>query len=227
MATKKLTSKDYWNNTYVNSKKTRYVPDYNSLDNQNNKSLINLIEKYSANKSVLEIGAGDSDFLIYLAKSNKVKFCRIRLFSIDVNLSTRAENLGVNVEIINEDLFCDQSKYFKNFGFVYSLGVEHFENLFEVLLKTKRYLKKDGIHYASIPNMSGIYGLVTKILDKELYEIHVPHDLDSFVKGHEQANMKILHASYQGYFSAGLLTSCKPFLDSGLSFLEFYLKPYL
>ena len=160
MATKKLTSKDYWNNTYVNSKKTRYVPDYNSLDNQNNKSLINLIEKYSANKSVLEIGAGDSDFLIYLAKSNKSpSFAGLDYSPIGCkNLSTRAENLGVNVEIINEDLFCDQSKYFKNFGFVYSLGVvEHFENLFEVLLKTKRYLKKDGIHYASIPNMSGIW----------------------------------------------------------------------
>ena len=225
MKIKKLTDKEYWDKNYVGSSKLNYLPSYDSLDLQTKLELLKIISNYSKGDNVLEIGAGDSDFLIYLASKNKEKSYAGMDYS-DFgceNLIQRSKNLNIKLNVINEDLFTNDSIYFDQFSMVYSLGVvEHFDDLANVLNNTKRYCKSNGYHFALIPNMSGIYGLITKIIDREVYDIHVPHDLESFVKGHKDANMEIVIANYYGFFNASLLSSCRPFRNKNSFFRILY-----
>jgi 2-polyprenyl-3-methyl-5-hydroxy-6-metoxy-1,4-benzoquinol methylase len=222
---KKLTDKEYWDKNYQGSSKLNYLPNYDSLDLQINLELLKIISSYSKGKNILEIGAGDSDFLIYLASENKNKnYTGMDYSAIGCeNLIQRSKNLSLDIDVISEDFFTKESTHFDQFSMVYSLGVvEHFDDLANVLNNTKRYCNSEGYHFASIPNMSGIYGFITKLIDKKTYEIHNPHDLDSFIEGHEKANMEVVLADYYGYFSAGLLASCQPFKENILVFKVLY-----
>ncbi len=67
----KLTEKEYWDKTYENDSKLSFLPTYNSLDTQIDLELIEIISSYIKGDNVLEIGAGDSNYLIYL--SNRFK----------------------------------------------------------------------------------------------------------------------------------------------------------
>ena len=225
MKIKKLTDKQYWNNNYKSSAKLNYLPSYDSLNQQTSLELLNIITNYSTGDNVLEIGAGDSDFLIYLASKNINKnYTGMDYSTIGCeNLKERSKNFNLKIDVINEDLFTEKSAHFNQFSMVYSLGVvEHFDDLTNVLNNTKRFCNSDGYHFASIPNMSGIYGLITKLIDKKTYDIHNPHDLNSFIRGHEKANMEIVLADYYGYFSAGVLSSCQPFIENTFVFKVLY-----
>ncbi len=131
------------------------------------------------------------------------------------NLIKRAKNLKLKIEVINQDLFIPNSKYFNGFSLVYSIGlVEHFDDLKYILSFTKKYINTGGYHIALIPNLSGIYGWMAKYIDNEVYKIHNPHNLKSFIEGHEEANLEVIYASYQGYFNVGVLSSLKPFKEN-------------
>ena len=225
MKIKKLTDKEYWDKNYQDSNKLNYLPSYDSLDLQTNLEFLKIISKYSKGDNVLEIGAGDSDFLIYLASKNKdKKYTGMDYSAIGCsNLRQRSKNLNLEIDVINEDFFVKDSIHLDQFSMVYSIGVvEHFDDLANVLNYTKRYCKLNGYHFALIPNMSGIYGLITKLIDKKTYDIHNPHDLDSFIEGHEKANMEVVLANYYGYFSAGVLSSCQPFKENNFLFKVIY-----
>lgn len=225
MENKKLTEKRYWDLSYQKVDKNSFMPNYNNLNQQIELEILETFSMFMKGDSVLEIGAGDSDFLIYLSNKYKGKsFSGMDYSDIGcVKLKERADNLKLELNVINQDLFESKSKYYDTFSMVYSMGVvEHFENLGDVLNKTKRYCKPDGFHIATIPNMSGIYGWITKLLDKELYDIHNPHDLSSFVSGHEDANLEIILADYYGFFNAGTLTSIKHFKESKIFFKILY-----
>jgi hypothetical protein len=56
--------------------------------------------------------------------------------------------------------------------------------------------------------MSGIIGIFTKWLNKGIYEIHFPHDLNSFLKGHRNAGLEIIESGYLGSTNFGVLSSC-------------------
>ena len=129
MKIEKLTNKEYWNNNYKSTNKSNYLPSYNSIDQQNNHELLEILSIYLNGDSVLEIGAGDSDFLIYLTSEyHDISFSGMDYSALGCeNLKQRANNLSLQIEVINEDLFAGDSRYFNKFSLVYSLGVvEHF-----------------------------------------------------------------------------------------------------
>lgn len=59
-----------------------------------------------------------------------------------------------------------------------------------------------------IPNMSGLNGYLTKNFNRDVYDIHIPHNKESFVSGHEQAGLSILEADYLCSSNFGVLSSC-------------------
>lgn len=209
----KLTDKAYWEGTY-SRRNDRQSLNVDGFVNYSNRLILNkLIEINLESKSILEIGAGDSVWLPYLAE----KFPSSRFVGIDYSdsgcalLSERVNKENVNVTVVHEDMFAEDSPLHGSFDVVISFGVvEHFDDLGHVLAAKKRFLKQDGVMFTLIPNMAGALGALTRIWNREVYDKHNPHDLASFLRGHQQAGMEIIQRGYLGSTNFGVLSSCFP-----------------
>lgn len=162
-------------------------------------------------KDVLEIGGGGSEWLARLAIDNRASRFTCLDYSPDGCMLTRefAESRGLdNVVVEQRDLFLGPEGG-KRYDVVYSLGVvEHFERLDEALRAVARFAAPSGAILTVIPNMSGIIGRLTRWLNREVYDIHVPHDLGSFRAGHRAAGLEVVESGYLGSTNFGVLSSC-------------------
>jgi hypothetical protein len=49
---------------------------------------------------------------------------------------------------------------------------------------------------------------LTKRLNREVYEMHNPHNWDSFLEGHRRAKLSVTAGGYLGSSNFGVLSSC-------------------
>lgn len=210
---KKLTDKTYWEGTY--NQRARQPPlNVDGFMNYSNHLILSkLLETNLNNKRILEIGAGDSVWLPYLAK----KFPSSQLVGIDYTengcalLAERAHRDDAPIKVIHEDMFVEDSHFHGSFDIAISFGVvEHFDNLGHTLKAKSKYLSKGGVMFTLIPNMAGVLGKLTRRWNHEVYEKHNPHDWPSFLLGHQQAGLEVLSGGYLGSTSFGVLSSCFP-----------------
>ena len=164
-------------------------------------------------KSILEVGAGDSQWLPYLAK----KYPASRVAGLDYSsagcdkLRARADALGAEagISVHQEDLFAPYSALHGQFDLVLSFGVvEHFSDLAYPLRAIRRYLRDGGIVFSLIPNMAGILGYMTQRFNRTVYDMHNPHDWQSFLQGHKEAGLTVLSGGYLGSSNFGVLSAC-------------------
>lgn len=209
----KLTNKDYWESNY-RRRRSQVRLKIDGFANRSNRLILKkLLELSLDGKRILEIGAGDSLWLTYLAK----QFPSSKFVGLDYTeagcalLFERASAEKVDVEVIHEDMFVEISRLHKSFDAVISFGVvEHFDNLASVLSVKRRYLKDDGLLFTLIPNMSGVLGALARKCNHEVYDIHNPHDLNSFLLSHQQARLEVISGGYLGSSNFGVLSGCFP-----------------
>ena len=78
-------------------------------------------------------------------------------------------------DIYERDAFDTNSDLLGRFDVVVSLGVvEHFRDTTEPVRAFARYLKPRGLMISTCPNMNGILGLSQKLLNRSVYDCHVP-----------------------------------------------------
>lgn len=208
---KKLTNNDYWDGAYHRRKKTA-LSSFEGLTNHCNRLILEaLLKTDMVGKRILEIGAGDSYWLPHLAK----KFPTSHFTGLDYSeigcdlLRERARKANVNIEVICADMFADDTTASESFDIVMSFGVvEHFDDLRNVMMTQKKFLKQDGLIFTMIPNMAGILGILTKAFNEEVYLKHNPHDYNSFSKGHRLAGLELLSGGYLGSSNFAVLSSC-------------------
>jgi 2-polyprenyl-3-methyl-5-hydroxy-6-metoxy-1,4-benzoquinol methylase len=209
----KLTDKAYWDGTY-RSRKPSSARGFDSFLNYSNRMILGKLRQIElANKQVLEIGAGDSLWLPYLAKAYPAS----RFTGVDYSergcalLHDRTVEEGVDVRVVHQDMFAPQSDLHGQFDVVYSLGVvEHFDDLARVLETQRRYLKPGGVMFTLIPNMSGLLGTLTRAWNRAVYDKHNPHDRERFLQGHRDAGLHVQAGGYLGSCDFGVLASCFP-----------------
>jgi SAM-dependent methyltransferase len=209
----KLTDKTYWDGAY-SRRKSQPRLQIDGFRNYSNRSILSkLLETDMENKRILEIGAGDSVWLPYLAKG----FPSSQFVGVDYSesgcalLSERTRMVNDNVEVVHEDMFVENSRLHDSFDIVISFGVvEHFDDLGFVLAAKKRYLKSGGVMFTLIPNLAGILGRLVRIWNREVYDKHNPHDRCSFLRGHKQAGLNVISSGYLGSSNFGVLSSCFP-----------------
>lgn len=205
-----ITEKTYWDNIHVNREAYKSV-NFNDYRAYIDSLILGLIKQYFVGRRLLEIGAGSSDWLINISRELNLDTCTGLDYSeIGCNtLKEKSEKAGVNVDIVCADIFSPPTRLIRNFNFVVSFGVvEHFKNLEEAMLAISAFVKPGGVLFTLIPNMAGLNGALTKKWNKAIYDIHVPHDLDSFVKGHEAAELDVVYANYLGSTNFGVVSSC-------------------
>lgn len=209
---KYLTNREMWDQTYKSLEQSAEL----TFDWRNHlaRSIAEKIESIGLQKKkILEIGAGNSQWLPYFAK----KYQKSRFAGLDYSkfgcekLALRVSATGTTelIDIHHQDMFVSNSVLHGKFDVTMSFGVvEHFSDLPQTLSAVRKYSKSDGVIFTLIPNMAGSIGYLTRIFNKKVYEEHNPHDLHSFIEGHQKAGLEILSGDYLGSTSYGVLSSC-------------------
>ena len=207
---KALTRKEYWDATYARDRVP--VVALNDWRTYCDTQIYARLEPVlRASRAVIEIGAGDSSWLPRLA----AMYPDASFTGLDYSeagcrrLSVRLENFGVKASVRLADMFDPPADMQNGFDLALSFGVvEHFSELDRALRAKASFVRPGGAIFTLIPNMAGIYGTLTRRWNRAVYDIHVPHDLDSFLAGHVEARLSILDSGYIGSSNFGILASC-------------------
>lgn len=208
----RLTESAYWESGYetrANDAPLNVI----GFRNRSDRKVIESIESLGLEgKRVLEVGAGDSAVLTHLAHkySDRAHFTGLDYSPTGCALlERRAQRERAPIEVVQRDLFQPDISMLARFDVIYSYGVvEHFENLSEVLSAKARFLSPSGQMLSIIPNMAGVLGTLTRRYNKTVYDLHVAHDLRSFLKGHVDAGLEVLESGYICSNNFGVLASC-------------------
>ena len=208
---KRLTEHNYWESNYLGQAASTQAPLTGFSNHCNRLILRELLRAGLAGKRVLEIGAGNSFWLPYLA----TQFPTSQFTGLDYSeqgcqlLNQRAVKANVKIDIHCVDMFKPSPQLLGMFDLVISFGVvEHFDDLGKTLSSMKAYLSREGKLFTTIPNMAGLLGTLTNRFNPNVYQQHNPHDLPSFLEGHRQAGLKTFDAGYLGSTNFGVLSSC-------------------
>lgn len=216
----RLTEGAYWDATY-SSQSVPLPLDVRSFRRLNDRRIVELLQSALEPRGrVLEVGAGNSAVLTYLAAANPdAAFSGLDYSPSGCNLlRRRAELEKVAVEVLQQDLFDADFQPRELWDVVYSLGVvEHFAELASVLRAKARLLAPAGRIVTVIPNMAGLLGRLTRRWNPEVYALHVPHTIESLRNGHTAAGLRVLRSGYLCSTNFGVLSSCFP-SDSGSGF---------
>ena len=205
----RLTDSDFWDSCYVGR-------DLRPFDDCNWKNFVSiqltrLLESLQIDKkNVCEVGGGDGEYLAYLAKRYPAsEFTVIDFSPRGCELArTRAKREGITLNVCQADIFSPPEALQKHFDLVISHGVvEHFTDLAGVMTAKKRILKSDGIAFTLIPNFSSpVYAYLCRRWSKTVWDDHVPHDMSSFLAGHQQAGLMPLRQGYLGAIEFSVLS---------------------
>ena len=207
-----LTSPDYWDGLYVGDSDAAPL----HVEGFRNFPLRKLVEKLESlpltDSRVLEVGAGNSAVLTHLARKyrNPTQFSGLDYSHSGCEMLVRRAALeGVKIEILHQDLFQPDKSLLDRFDIIYSIGVvEHFQDLSCALKAKKQLLAPGGQILTVIPNMAGILGRLTRRYNHRIYDLHVPHDLESFLQGHASAGLEVRSSGYLCSTNFGILSSC-------------------
>jgi len=208
-----LSDKKYWDDGYLRSDRGAGLPDLADFRNLPDKRVIEAIEGIGLRgKRVLELGAGDSNVLLTLSRRwpSVATFVGLDYSTAGCgSLARRAQAVGVDVSVVNADMFQPPQDLVGKFEVVYSVGLaEHFVQLGEVLAAMRSFVAPGGVIFTLIPNMAGVIGKLTMRYNRSVYEIHNPHNMRSFLAGHAQAGLEVMRAGYMCSTNFGVLSSC-------------------
>lgn len=160
-------------------------------------------------KSIMEIGAGDSVWLAYLAKKYNVE----TVIGIDYStqgcnkLEARFQSAGVKGIVLCEDIFSLSSENIK-VDFIFSLGfIEHFDDTKSVVSTLGNFLNNGGIIANTIPNFSkcSFHKLLVWAYQPDVLNMHNLLSLNDMVLAHDLDNYRHIKSDYLGIFSMGIL----------------------
>ena len=112
--------------------------------------------------------------------------------------------MGYIADIYHRDFFSKEET--QVYDVISSFGVfEHFENLDKSIEQTKVYLKEEGMILTVIPNMNGVVGFLQKLLNRKVYDVHIPYTRQNILEAHEKSGYKTLFCDYYGLYQSGVI----------------------
>ncbi len=206
-----LTSDSYWDRFYGDRPEVEPV-DLGSWRRMPERRIFEIKQRFGVDQgSVLEVGGGFSPWLTFLCQRYPdVRYACLDFSKVGVEALTtwKSHNDIANLDIYYSDFF-QSPEHRGQFDLVFSHGVvEHFKNLPSVLRAHATFLAPNGTMITVIPNLSGVLGTLTKLLNREVYETHIPHDLQSFRRAHDSAGLQVVESGYVCATNFGVLSSC-------------------
>ncbi len=181
---KRLTDVAYWDENWWQFERPRRLWLYRDFDFETVRLFRPGAE--GGRKRVLELGAGGSRVLPYLAKKfgyevfgGDFSFPGCRLLQQNLALQSQPSR------VVCEDLF-QSALPAESFDIVYSSGlIEHFDDTRAVVVEHLRLAKPGGRVVFIVPNLQGLQGRITRRLAPPLWDVHRvfgPEELTGFLK---------------------------------------------
>lgn len=156
---------------------------------------------------LLEIGCARSVWLPYLAKEFGFK-----IYGIDYSEAgcVQAEQVlgkaGVKGEVVCADFFSPPDHFIEAFDVVISFGVvEHFSDTSGCLRAFSKFLKPGGLLVTNVPNLCGLNGMIQKIVNRPVFDIHVALDKNDLVRAHHANGLQTVSCDYFLLLHLGVL----------------------
>lgn len=212
MSDQRLTTADYWDKGYAGAAHGAPLApgDFRRLPDLR---IAQALEAVGLDgRRILEVGAGNSSLLTYLARrhGSHASFTGLDYAPTGCRLlQERAAREGAAVTVVQQDLFAPNAALEGQFDLVYSIGVvEHFSDLEGVLRAQRRFMAPGGTMFTLIPNMRGLPGALVRRYNRAVFELHVPHDMASLMAGHAAAGLVVTRAFRLCSTNFGVLSSC-------------------
>lgn len=196
----------YWDKMWSEAAKTRFDPDALA-----NRDLADLIRRFLGpiprGGMILEAGCGDSIVTAFVGEQG------YQTAGIDYS-HAGCEKFRRNAPFAaahHADVFDPPLTLLGAADGVFSLGmVEHFDHTEDIIMALARLVKPGGYVLTVVPNMHGTVGLLQRLLNRAVYDIHVtltPHDLRA-----AHRKLEVVDAGYLGIVSYGVVNPGPSFI---------------
>ncbi len=178
-------------------------PRQRGLDYQVNRSIFNALRQAlqgckTQGARLLEIGCAQSAWLPVFAREFGFEVCGLDYSELGCERTRRIlERDQVAGNVVCADMFSPPPGMSGSFDCVVSFGVlEHFRNTSGALAAAGSFLKAHGRLITLIPNMRGLCGTLQRVLNRRVYEMHVPLNREDLVRAHAIAGLTVRYSSY-------------------------------
>jgi 2-polyprenyl-3-methyl-5-hydroxy-6-metoxy-1,4-benzoquinol methylase len=198
------TDEQYWERTWFSSEVPRPV-DLNdrSLRNHATLALHAFFEQALAplsgrGGSLIELGCAHSKWLPYFAQRFGLQVAGLDYVESGCETSRNMlQAAGVTGTIVHGDVFNPPRDLAGRFDVVYSAGlVEHFESTADAISACAAFAKPGGLIVTIIPNLTGLIGILQRVLDRQIYDKHIVLGPDQLRAAHETAGLTVLDCRY-------------------------------
>jgi 2-polyprenyl-3-methyl-5-hydroxy-6-metoxy-1,4-benzoquinol methylase len=196
--------KAYWDYNWENREiPTAIDPRAKSLDNYANRKFHECFHKTfssvdTSHQRLLEIGCAGSAWLPYFAKEFGFEVHGIDYSELGCRQAAQVlANEGVEGEIVCADFFSPPEPMLGDFDVVWSRGVlEHFEDTATCASAFSRFLRPGGLMITIIPNLSGVLGLIQRMINRPVFDMHVPLARSDLKEAHRSSSLEIVSCAY-------------------------------
>ena len=175
-------------------------------------------------KKLLEVGCAQSAWQPYFAREFGFQVSGIDYSETGCKQAKEVlHREGIEGNVICANFFTPPKEMVEAFDVVISFGVaEHFEDTNACIQAFSRFLKPGGRLITIIPNLVGLIGMLQRLLNKPVFDIHVPVRVDNLRDAQKSAGLEILWCGYFLFANfgvvnlAGLEKNCFTFLEKKL-----------
>lgn len=205
-----LAGKSYWDSVYTNLNSFNYTDAWTPKSYSEKLIAFKLDEAIVKlkPKSILEIGCGNSFWLIYINKKYGVKVAGLDYSEKGCELArVRLSSANVDANIFCEDFFIENIEIVGKYDLVFSLGVaEHFDDTAGAIENLMKYVNTNGFLFTEIPNFHySIYYFICKIWQPKQLEKHKIFGLYKLQSIYNKLGFVDLTGSYLGLFSLDVI----------------------
>ena len=154
----------------------------------------------AAGRTMLEVGCAQSSWLPYFHLTFGCRVAGIDYSPTGCRMARQLlDEAGVPGDVLERDLFADNSDLEGTADFLYSHGlIEHFEDTVGTLIRMQRFMKPGGTILTVVPNFVGWSGRVLRAVNPEVYRMHIILDLQDLERVHRDAGFTTVEAGYFG-----------------------------
>lgn len=195
-----LTDKSYWDHKWKLHGPARRLNPNEYLNSRIAAMLADYLPRAPAR--VLEVGAGGSLWLPYLARTYSyevvgVDYSRVGCQRLVDNLRETPDKAMVVEGDITQPCFAPSS-----FEVVFSNGfIEHFTDYSELIALFRSWLKPGGLLVTLVPNKHYVFRYVEQWIAPEQYHAHVLIEPSDLQQAYQQAGLQDVVADYLGSFA--------------------------
>ena len=149
-------------------------------------------------RRLIEIGCAQSVYLPYFARYHGLRVAGIDRSELGCERARKIlEKESVAADIYCGDFFAPPPGTVGVFDWAVSYGVlEHFDDTGAAVAAVSRFLKPGGRVITFVPNLTGALGRYQRLLDRKLYEAHVPLSAEALARAHRDSGLEVECARY-------------------------------